>query len=235
MTAVPDCVIHLSDGVVADDMDYALRIEQRLRAAGLVTAAHDLTQPDGDVPRGRLHVLTGGATSVSSEVGWMRSAVRLAAELVGSARRGERTVIGVCLGAQILAEAIRPGSLCAAPRIEVGLSLVRRLDGSGSEMAVPAFHYERVCNELAGAPGVEVLWTNAHTSIQAFRLYERVFGYQFHPELTTEDLHLLIEHNAGTIVAFGGDVSEAHASVVRHRDALAHDLFDRTVLRPAGL
>lgn len=235
MTAAPDCVIHLSDGVVADDMDYAFRIDQRLRSAGLRTALHDLTQPQGDVPRARLHVLTGGATSVSSEVPWMRSAVTLAEDLIDSARRGERKVVGICLGGQILAEAIRPGSLCSAPQIEVGLPLVQRADGSQDEMAVPAFHYERVCREFSTVPGVRVLWSNAHTEVQAFRLDQHVVGYQFHPELTAADVHLLIDHNAATIVEFGGDVVEAHTSVDRNSAALAHDLFRRTVLQaPCG-
>ncbi|HEX4213581.1 MAG TPA: hypothetical protein VIA06_09695 [Candidatus Dormibacteraeota bacterium] len=86
------------------------------------------------------HVLTGGGTSVSAGAAWMRAAVDTARRLVAGAERGGYAVIGTCLGSQILAEALRPGSIVDAATIEVGLTMVRRCGDDGARRVVPAYH-----------------------------------------------------------------------------------------------
>ncbi len=225
-----DAVVHVADGVVFDQVDYGVRIEERLRAAGLRTARHDLTDPGAVPPPARLHVLTGGATSVSADVAWMRRAIETTRGLVDGALAGSQSVVGICLGSQIVAEAIRPGSITSADRIEVGLAVVEPRGQETPPLVVPAFHYESVAASVADGDGVEVRWGNAHSPVQGFRRGARVRGFQFHPELGPADLHRLIDDHAGTIERYGGDVDAAHRTVDRRRSELAEDLFERLVL-----
>ena len=89
---------------------------------------------------------------------------------------------------------------------------------------------EEVRDRLSAVPGVRVEWGNEHTAVQAFSYGETVFGCQYHPELSAADVHALIDLHADVITRWNGDVAAAHRSVDEHRDALAPDLFRRTVL-----
>jgi GMP synthase-like glutamine amidotransferase len=101
-----------------------------------------------------------------------------------------RPVLGVCLGAQIVARAYG-GTVYRMARFESGLGTVdltaaAREDPvfAGLPAALPVFHnhYEAV-RDMVGAT---VLAANAHCPIQAFRVGARVYGLQFHPEVTID-------------------------------------------------
>lgn len=231
-----DVVIHVADGAVYHGLDYATRIEERLAAAGLTSARCDLTKPfrgedeREDGQSAKAHILTGGATSVTSGKHWMRSAVGAARRLIARAGRGECSVIGICLGSQILAEALRPGSTVSSESIEVGLATVRRVTREGIEQVVPSFHYESISPDISSVPGASIEWANDHTPVQAFSYGEHTFGCQFHPELTVTDIHNLIDYHRAVITQQHGDTTAAHRSVERHGAELSDDLFRRTVL-----
>lgn len=226
-----DVLIHVADGVVYEGLDYAARIEERLSAAGLTSARCALTAaPCGSAPAARAHVLTGGATSAASSEPWMLDAVGAARRLVDGAGRGEFSVVGICLGSQILAQALRPGSIVTADGIEVGLTTVTRPGEPRAEQVVPSFHYESISPEFLSLPGINVEWQNAHTTVQAFSCGARAFGCQFHPELSAADVHRLIDHHSAEIARTGGDVAAAHRSVDTRGAALSADLFLRTVV-----
>jgi GMP synthase-like glutamine amidotransferase len=223
-----DVLIHVADGQLLDGIDYAGRIEEHLSSAGLSTVRVDLTAAPADAapPRARAHVFTGGETSVHSAQPWMRAALRTARQLIASSR----PVVGICLGSQILAEALRADSIVETSGIEVGLTPVVRPDRPDVSQVVPSFHYQAISSELAAVPGVRIEWGNHHTAVQAFSYGETVFGCQYHPELSAADVHTLIDLHADVITRWNGDVAAAHRSVDEHRDALAPDLFRRTVL-----
>jgi GMP synthase-like glutamine amidotransferase len=226
-----DVLIHVADGVVYEGLDYAVRIEERLSAAGLKFARRDLTMLPVEEPQSaRAHVLTGGATSVLSKAQWMRSAIDAARLLVAKADLGECSVIGICLGSQILAEALRPGSILSAEAIEVGLTTVSRAEDDRIRQTVPSFHYESISPQILSAAGTRIEWRNVQTPVQAFTYRERTFGYQFHPELTVTDVHNLIDYHGNVITQQQGDVAAAHRSVEHHAATLSAGLFRRTVI-----
>lgn len=226
MSSKADVLICVADGVLYGDFHYGSGIEKELSGAGLRCDRCDLTSLPGiSLPPAPAYVITGGETSVNSETQWMRSAIDAAARLVANADRGDYSVIGICLGAQILAEALRPGSIVASPAIEVGLIPVTRPDHTEIQQIVPSFHYQAISPEIHSVSGTRVEWRNEHTAVQAFSYGKRTVGYQFHPELSATDVHHLIEWNSDVITTWHGDPAAAHRSVDRYADALSADLF----------
>lgn len=230
MAAELDVLVCVADGVVYGDLDYGSRIEERLSAAGLRCGRYDLTTlPGVPLPPARAYVLTGGETAVGSGERWMRAAVDTVRLLVTGADHQDHPVAGICLGSQIMAEALRPGSLVASEQIEVGLTPVSRPGDGTVQQVVPSFHYESIAPELDSVPGVRVEWRNTRTAVQAFGYGTRSFGCQFHPELSAADMHNLIDFQGEVITRQGGDTAAAHRSVDQHADDLPADLFDRLV------
>ncbi|MGW2378378.1 type 1 glutamine amidotransferase [Kitasatospora sp. NPDC001683] len=237
--------ICVADGLIYDGLDYADRIEQRLIRAGLscgrlnlVTEAADLTtrRPQPTLA----YVFTGGQTSVHSDAVWMRATIKLMRELIADANKHDGTgpaVIGVCLGSQLIAEALRPGSIIDTSGIEVGLTQVSRVSdlhrGGGGDHGVgvvPSFHYQAISPQIEEVDGVRIEYHNEHTSVQALSYGERVFGCQFHPELTPDDVRRLIDFNEDVISCWRGDAAAAHRSVEQYQDELHDDLFERLVI-----
>lgn len=132
-------------------------------------------------------IVTGSAKSVCRPDPWMTP-------LMGWLRRAGDCglpLLGVCFGCQILASA-RGGSVRLNPQgweigaVEVELTDAARNDplfeGAVSPLPVLATHEDRV-ERLP--PGAVLLAGNANTPVQAFRIGERMWGVQFHPEAST--------------------------------------------------
>ena len=101
-----------------------------------------------------------------------------------------RPVLGICLGAQVVARAYG-GEVVHTGQLETGFVPIRLTDdavddplftGTGPEFNLFQNHYEAVRN----VPGAVVLASGDHCPIQAFRVGERVYGTQFHMEATLD-------------------------------------------------
>lgn len=226
-----DVLIFVADGTIFKGVDYATRIEQRLSRAGLISARFDLTSLPMEHPRPKLaYVYTGGETSVHADVEWMRSAVDMTRRLIADAQCGGPSVIGICLGSQIIAEALRPDSIIDTHAIEIGLTPVTSPEAGQPGHVVPSFHYQAISPAVGTVADVRIELRNDHTAVQALSYGKRVFGCQFHPELTPADVLELIEFNAEVITTWHGDVDAARRSVERYADVFADDLFERLVV-----
>src|SRR5215207_7192824 len=147
--------------MIHDGLDYADRIEERLSKAGLTHRRCDLTSASTGQARPDLaYVFTGGQTSVHSTAGWMGSAIDLTRTLLTDAERSRYSIVGICLGAQLIAEAVRPHSITASPAIEVGLIPITRPDEQDAVQVVPSFHYQSISPWLSSVPGVRIEWQN---------------------------------------------------------------------------
>lgn len=130
----------------------------------------------------------------------------LAAEQAFLAQAIERgaTAIGVCLGAQLLAQALG-APVRRAPFPEIGwLPVELSAAGRASPLlahlppVITVFQWHGDAFDLP--PGAVQLARSAGCEQQAFLWGGRVLGLQFHLESTPESVALLCEHCAGEIV-----------------------------------
>ncbi|WCO67088.1 hypothetical protein PO878_21605 [Iamia majanohamensis] len=162
-------------------------VAARLTALGLRTR----TVPwgaSGLVHRGRpdvLHVFTGGMEPVASGSPEMEDRMGAVTAAVVAAGEGACSVLGICLGAQMIAAAasgLEP--VPAAGGGEAGTTTVRSQHPDVADVVVGTAHTHEVPRRFLAGDGVEHLWANDVTRVQGFRLGGRVVGVQFHPELS---------------------------------------------------
>jgi GMP synthase-like glutamine amidotransferase len=141
-------------------------------------------------------VVLGGPMSVNDEsrFAWLGPEKRLIERSLASGR----AVLGICLGAQLLAAALGARVVRNAER-EIGWFPVERVAGAESSRygrALPpralAFHWHGETFDLPA--GAVHLARSAACEHQAFAYGERALGLQFHLETTAETAAALIEH-----------------------------------------
>lgn len=144
-----------------------------------------------------LLVVMGGPMSVHDEagLGWMKREKAL----VRRCLEAERFVLGVCLGSQMLAEALG-GRVYRNRHKEIGWFAVERTAGSGLLAGLPerftAFHWHGETYDLP--PGTALAARSLGCAVQAFE-FEKGLGLQFHLEMTAEGIAALARECAADI------------------------------------
>lgn len=134
----------------------------------------------------------GGAMNVGDPLPWLAAEKTLLREVVAS----ETPVLGVCLGAQLLAEAAG-GSVLRAESPEIGWLEV---DVDGGDDPLMAGLPERFTafgwhSYEAVPPPAGMVLARSSSSLQAYRLDgSPAWGIQFHAEVSPADLRQWIEH-----------------------------------------
>jgi len=149
-----------------------------------------------------LLVVMGGPMSVHDdlEFPWLNAEKDCLKQAVA---RG-RSVLGVCLGAQMLSE-ILGGEVTRNPHREIGWHTVRLTPWAKANRAfvnIPeeftAFHWH---GETFSVPrGASLTAESDACANQAFAVGGKLVGLQFHFETTAESMDKLIEHGAADIV-----------------------------------
>ena len=147
-----------------------------------------------------LLIIMGGPQSPATtlqECPWFDAQAEI--RLIGRAIEAGKTVIGVCLGSQLIGEALG-AAFCHSPEKEIGKFPVRLTDAGkanplfkdfGHELNVGHWH-----NDMPGlTPQAKVLAYSEGCPRQIVQYGERVYGFQCHMELTPEVVELLIEHS----------------------------------------
>jgi GMP synthase-like glutamine amidotransferase len=141
----------------------------------------------------------GGPMSANDEaqLGWLGREIALVREAIAA----DKTVLGICLGAQIIAKAlgarVYPGSAK-----EIGWFPVQRTTGShplfeGLPDSFTPFHWH---GETFDLPHEATLLAKSKiTQTQAFAVGQRVLGLQFHMEATEESVRALLKGAAHEI------------------------------------
>ncbi|WP_430867663.1 glutamine amidotransferase-related protein [Demequina aurantiaca] len=142
-------------------------------------------------------------------------------------------VLGVCLGAQLIAHAlgwtVKPGEL------ELGWGII---DVNPAGMSTPLRHIEGVPvlqwhgDTITAPPGQELLASTDVTACQAF-VVGSGFGIQFHPEVDPERFERWLLGNFVELRGLGRDINEFRAQTAAAADAatIAGILFIREYLR----
>lgn len=147
-----------------------------------------------------LVIAMGGPMSVNDErdYPWLKAEKAFIREAV---KRG-RTVLGVCLGAQVIASALG-ARVFANTHKEIGWFPVQAVSPDGDAFRFPpqatVFHWHGETFDLP--PGAVHLARSAGCENQAFQIGRSVIGLQFHLETTPETADQLIQHCRGELVA----------------------------------
>ncbi|MBM5811933.1 MAG: type 1 glutamine amidotransferase [Gammaproteobacteria bacterium] len=137
-------------------------------------------------------VAMGGPMSVNdeAELPWLVAEKRFVREAIAAGK----PVLGVCLGAQLIASALG-ASVYRNPEREIGWFDVQGVDpGAGASFRFPpssrVFHWHGETFDLP--PGAIRLARSAACGNQAFQFGRSVIGLQFHLETTPESARALI-------------------------------------------
>lgn len=147
-------------------------------------------------------IVMGGPMSIhdETEYAWLRAEK----ELIRAAIVAGKKVLGICLGAQLIA-AVCGARVYQNPVKEIGWWPVRWEEGAGRAVGAQGavetivFHWH---GETFDLPEGAVRLASTEACInQAFRLGDRVLGIQFHPEVTPEIIRGMVEHEGWELVA----------------------------------
>ncbi len=187
-------------------------------------AAESLPEPAGL----DLVVAMGGPMSVNdeAELPWLKQEKAFVREVI----RAGAPLLGICLGAQLIASALG-ARVYANPVREIGWFEV---EGGGSGGLFPEnftpFHWHGETFDLP--PGARCLAGNAACANQAFAIGDRCLGMQFHLEITNAGIEALIG-NCGAELAMSGNVQPA-ATIragaeknLRHANLLMEQVLER--------
>jgi GMP synthase-like glutamine amidotransferase len=225
MPTTPDLVIWRADGEPYPGLTYATRLAERLEGpCGTVTVApvaeRRLRRAEFHAP---LHVLTGGSTPAENDR-W-HSSRDLLAQLMRS--DGAR-VVGVCLGAQMIATVLGHPPRASRFGLEVGLRRVQPDDGS-DPLAVAQFHYHEIPASLLDDTWVARTHHNDHTDVQGFDYRHNVRGLQFHPEMSPGDIAATAQANGELLRAHRIDPDRVSQGAFDDGPAWRPETLDETV------
>jgi GMP synthase (glutamine-hydrolysing) len=146
---------------------------------------HDLGEPIPPEQFSAL-IIMGGPMSANDDSPGLHDELTLIEKAMGE----DHPVLGICLGAQLIAKALG-ARVYRNPDLEIGWEAVRLTDAGRAEalfdgIASPEtfFHWHGETFELPA--GAEWLAYSDKCRHQAYRYGRRVYGLQFHPEVTAE-------------------------------------------------
>ena len=156
--------------------------------------------------------------------------------LADAVRRGV-PVLGVCLGAQLLASALGARVRAAGHR-EIGWHVVRRAsEGAGAwkeagpafPESIPLFHWHGETFDLP--PGAALLASSHACANQVFASGRRALGVQCHPEMTPEGARSLVracpaDLEPGPWVQTARAIADAPAAWYMEANRLADAMLD---------
>jgi GMP synthase-like glutamine amidotransferase len=175
----------------------------------------------------------GGPMSVNDRLPWIDPVLRL----IRAAVEADVSVIGHCLGGQLMAAAL--GGVVKANAVkEIGWGTVTLTDvpvaqrwfGAGLA-AFTGFHWHGETFSIP--PGAQRVLSSPHCANQAFA-YGKHFGMQCHVEMTAELIESWCRSGAGEIAESAGPTVQTPAQIERdldHRLAQLHAVADRIYAR----
>ncbi len=197
------------------------------RHIGIHYADAFLKQPIPDWRRAAGLIVMGGPMSANANLPFVRREIEVLAEAVEAGK----PVLGVCLGAQLLARALGARVYPNAVK-EIGWGPVRWTEAAARDVLLAGldapetvFHWHGETFDLPA--GAEWLASSAVCRRQAFRAGSNAYGFQFHLEVTPEIVSgwCLEEANAGAVRGLDGPI-DPYANSARLAE-LAELVFGR--------
>ena len=145
---------------------------------------------------------------------------------IKAASDGGKVVIGLCLGAQLIADALG-GRVTKNPCSEIGWLNVRMTDAARADPLFSFMPPEPTVFQWHGdtfsvlPDGAVLLVGGEACTNQAFRCGSRVFGFQFHLESTPETIGALIDNCRGELIP--GRYVQSADEILSRADLIAED------------
>ncbi len=189
-------------------------IESILAARGIGLEYADLYVPGAsspDISDAAGLVILGGPMSVNDSLPWLREEERL----IGQAIARNQPVLGICLGAQLIAKSLG-AKVYRNREKEIGwFDIHFTADGLADPLfgGLPAsetvFHWHGETFDLPS--GALLLASSKACRRQGYRVGERVYGLQFHLEVTPEMIADWCTHdeNCGDVRELGAPLDPA--------------------------
>lgn len=159
-------------------------------------------------------VLFGGPMSVNDPYPWIRTEI----DLIGRALAADKPILGICLGAQLMA--VQLGATVACHRkglSEMGYYPMRPTPLGARILPWPSHVYHWHSEGFDLPAGAELLASGQMFPNQAFRYGQRAFAVQFHPEVTHDMMSSWTRMGADRLSQPGAQPAHAHlAGWTRH-------------------
>ena len=140
-------------------------------------------------------------------------------ELVRKAILADKPVLGLCLGAQLIAKALE-AEVYQAQQKELGFFAVRMSASAASDRLLSAWpsqisptHWHGDVFDLPG--GAECMASSALTTNQVFRYGRATYAFQFHLEMTPALFEELVDDAADDLIANGADLASLKKEAFR--------------------
>jgi GMP synthase-like glutamine amidotransferase len=148
-------------------------------------------------------IIMGGPMSVNDEERFPWLAPEK--ELIKRCREFEKPVLGICLGAQLIASALG-NKVFPGKHTEIGWFPVEFNQGEETGTLFPGlpaeatvFHWHGDTFDLPA--GAVLLGSSAITPVQAYLAYGKLLALQFHLEIKPENISLMINHAGEELVS----------------------------------
>lgn len=163
-------------------------------------------------------------------------------ELIQEAVSKDMSVLGICLGAQLLAKALG-GSVQRNPRREIGWCSISLTESGKADPVLSSFAdtqdvFQWHEDGIELPPEAEHLASSERSWVQAFRYGEHAYGFQFHLEVDQSLIErwLTVKANQAVLKAEAGRVSpdsvrEETARCISALEAQSRNTFSRWVER----
>jgi GMP synthase (glutamine-hydrolysing) len=195
-------------GRIADSLEEAALAWQYVRVFEGAAIPRDMKGAGG-------LIVMGGPESVYQldRYPYLRDEMRL----IESALHADKPILGICLGAQLLAAVLGSTVKRGATR-EIGWYPVQLADAAREDRLMRGLPTEFMAahwhSDVFDLPNVAVaLASSEMTTVQAFRYNDKAYGLLFHAEITEERLAKLVSEFAEDLkrVGIDGDSYIAHA------------------------
>ncbi len=220
-----DVIILEADGLIDEYHGYGYPIKKALEKNGLSSTIVSLVDNASNLSEltGKQIIISGGMTEVTANVSWIIDAKNQISDILQSnsdAKNESKTpLLGICFGAQLIAEAYSPGIVKYLDDPEIGVSRIRLeamhplFDGFSLEFDAYAFHYNQI-----KAKNLDVISSHQHMGhdfVQAFEVSNSyAYGVQFHPEFTLSHMKRLLRTYRILISTLGHDVDQITTEIL---------------------
>lgn len=172
-------------------------IKNVLDASGIACQYIDLYHaPKAPIPDAEALILLGGSMSTNDNLPFIKREI----EHIRASIRMRKPVLGICLGAQLISKALGAKVYLNASK-EIGWATVTFTEAGrndplfrGCESEI-VFHWHGETFDLP--EGADLLGSSAACRHQAFRFGDRLYGFQFHLEVTPEMILEWCREDAG--------------------------------------